>query len=54
MSAGWRDDTLLWAEPGIPAGRAYAVEPDASAASYFLTAAAIYTVGIWFVPILVA
>ena len=39
---GWVDERTLRIEPGSLAGRDYAVEPDASAASYFLAMAAIY------------
>jgi len=39
---GWIDDATLRIEPGRLAGRDYAVEPDASAASYFLALAAIF------------
>ncbi len=42
LSAGWDGENRLRAEPGIPRACEYAVEPDASAASYFLAAAAIY------------
>ena len=39
---GWIDDGALRIAPGTLQGRDYAVEPDASAASYFLALAAIY------------
>ncbi|MCB9705090.1 MAG: 3-phosphoshikimate 1-carboxyvinyltransferase [Myxococcales bacterium] len=38
----WEGEDTIVAEPGVLQGRAYAVEPDASAASYFLALAAIY------------
>jgi 3-phosphoshikimate 1-carboxyvinyltransferase len=40
-SAGWASDTTLHVEPGGYRGIAYSIEPDASAASYVLAAAAI-------------
>ncbi len=40
--AGWAGPGVLWAEPGRLRATNLAIEPDASAASYFLAAAAIY------------